>query len=731
MNNFTIQNLSLEKKSTKKIASYITVFVLMLVLVSVYLAWHLTNSDIERGRLNWQNRMSVVLSGRQDAAENWIYQQKKVLSNLSEEPRFRIYFESALNAALNPAPSNAIPTAHIDYLSIYLKKIAIENGYVHNVSSDFKISANIQKSKMAGIALTDATGRIILSTPNMPDISEKLMDYAFKKSKNSTLIYGPYLLENHKNTPIIAFITPIYSVQDDEKKQILGYAIALKPLTNSFFSQLIQPGEVAQTAQNYLFRSKGNMIEYLSPLHNKSGAPLGVFYSLDQNIPNLAATFALQNPKSFAIKMNYRGEKILAMGVKIKATNWILLRTITEKEALGPYKTRRNNIMLYSLLGVVLVAFLLIALWRHGASVKLSEVLEEQNHLLVKYMEISGFLRIVTNNQPTSITVIDQNGKYQFANYQACVNTGVSESEIIGKSLPDILEHSLGTSTQAAAVARKMAHDCKEAAHTGEKFTSFQRFDKNGEIITLKTDFIPFTIKEQPENDSSFETEKGVLIVEENISELMKERESREIALKALVKTLAMIIDARDPFSSKHSERVAEVAKVIAQQMSLDEIDINTVEISGALMNLGKILVPAELLTRAGSLNKDEIKSIRDSLLKTPDMLQNVNFEGPVVQTIRQSHAHYDGTGTPNLKEDDILLTARIVAVANVFVGMVSARSHRAGMDIKETVKIIHQQSGSIFDPKPVIALMNYVENKKGYEKWQNFSTPEENISKN
>jgi HD-GYP domain-containing protein (c-di-GMP phosphodiesterase class II) len=140
---------------------------------------------------------------------------------------------------------------------------------------------------------------------------------------------------------------------------------------------------------------------------------------------------------------------------------------------------------------------------------------------------------------------------------------------------------------------------------------------------------------------------------------------------------------------------------------------------------LGKILVPIELLTREDSLTKAELKSIRENLHKTADMLEGVKFEGPVVDTIRQSHAHYDGTGFPNgLAGEDIHLSARIVSVANVFVSMVSARAYRSGLDPKEAAELIHQKAGSIFDPKPVITLMNYIENQGGYEEWRKFSIP-------
>jgi HD-GYP domain-containing protein (c-di-GMP phosphodiesterase class II) len=111
--------------------------------------------------------------------------------------------------------------------------------------------------------------------------------------------------------------------------------------------------------------------------------------------------------------------------------------------------------------------------------------------------------------------------------------------------------------------------------------------------------------------------------------------------------------------------------------------------------------------------------------MKTADMLETVEFDGPVVKTLRQLRAHWDGSGSPQgLSGEDILLSARIVAVANAFVGMSSARAHRQGMEMEKAVLFLLNDADRIYDRKPVAALMNYLENKDGLEQWKEFGTP-------
>ncbi|MCK5166219.1 MAG: hypothetical protein KAQ66_02840, partial [Rhodospirillaceae bacterium] len=199
------------------------------------------------------------------------------------------------------------------------------------------------------------------------------------------------------------------------------------------------------------------------------------------------------------------------------------------------------------------------------------------------------------------------------------------------------------------------------------------------------------------------------------------ERRRNEKMLRQLINTLVSVVDRRDPFSSHHSSRVAEVAKAIAEEMATDEITAKTVDISGSLMNLGKIFIPSELLTKTGDLSDDERKTLINSYLVSADLLEDVSFEGPVVQTIREMGETIDGSGPLSLTEEKILPSARILAVANAFVGMVSARAYRDAMTFEKVSDILLSETGTKFDRKSVSALVNFLENRGGKEKWAHY----------
>ena len=212
-------------------------------------------------------------------------------------------------------------------------------------------------------------------------------------------------------------------------------------------------------------------------------------------------------------------------------------------------------------------------------------------------------------------------------------------------------------------------------------------------------------------------------MVESDITEIEGERARRERTLKQLVKTLVAVVDRRDPFAAHHSNRVAAVAGAVAREMDLDDVTVGTAEIAGNLMNLGKILVPAEILTKTERLSDDEIQQVRNGILTSADLLDGMEFDGPVVETLRQLQEHWDGNGKPEgLKGTEILVSARIVAVTNAFVAMVSPRAYRAGVSFDEATEILLGQVGTVFERAVVVALVNYLDNRKGREEWAEFA---------
>lgn len=669
---------------------------------ALYLTVKFAESEMERDSLVWQNQMTVVIGGRETALEEWLDAQKKSLSRLAENPSLRLYLGS-LKAEKGEGNLDNEALAHRDYLENQLKATALQQGYIREgAASDYRIAANVERARVAGLALTSPEGLIMVSSPNMPVVTRAIAAYMAAGAASETLIVGPYKGESGLAT--LAFISPVFGVQDDAESPAIGFAVGIKALGDDFYQKLVQPGDIRRTGRTYLVRERNGVVDYLSPLVGRNGqhhAPLSL--SLDGKSTSLAAAFTIHNEKAFGEKNNFEGQKVWVTGRNIDGTDWFMLRTIASDEVMGAIRSRSRNIITISTLVVIILCVVIAMIWRHGISVRVAESAKQQRILAKKHEKISRFLKVVSDSQPTAISALDDQGRYTFANAEAARLAGISAQEMVGKAMTSLLDKTM------AATA---ADNVDEVLKTARPLSGIEQDAQSS--LTIKADYIPLHV----------EQEKGVLMVREDISELVEERQRRENALKNLISTLTMIIDSRDPYSAEHSKRVAQVSGIIAAEMGVSERVRETAEIAGAMMNLGKILVPREILTRPDGLSNDELETVRDSILKTANMLEGVDFDGPVVECLRQIQAHWDGSGSPALAGEDILPSARIVAVANAFVGMTSARAHRPGTKLEKASMILLEEAGHIFDRKAVTALMNVLENKDGLSLWQHFGDP-------
>jgi hypothetical protein len=158
--------------------------------------------------------------------------------------------------------------------------------------------------------------------------------------------------------------------------------------------------------------------------------------------------------------------------------------------------------------------------------------------------------------------------------------------------------------------------------------------------------------------------------------------------------------ELRDPYTAGHERRVGEIAKAIAIELGLDENRIKGIEISGYLHDLGKITIPLEILSKPGKLSEIEFMLIQGHPLASYNVLKNAEFPWSVAEIALQHHERLDGSGYPQgLKDDEILLDARILAVADVVEAMASHRPYRPGLGIDRALAELERGRGTIYDP--------------------------------
>lgn len=183
-----------------------------------------------------------------------------------------------------------------------------------------------------------------------------------------------------------------------------------------------------------------------------------------------------------------------------------------------------------------------------------------------------------------------------------------------------------------------------------------------------------------------------------------REAESKlQQVLLQTVESLSMMVEKRDPYTAGHQKKVCQLACAIAEAMKLDEKSQSGIYIASILHDIGKISIPAEYLSKPGTLDPVEFTIIKSHPQVAYEMLKSIDFDSPVMKIVQQHHEKCNGSGYPfGLKCSDILLEARIITVADVVEAISSHRPYRPALGIDTALNEISTNAGELYDPDVV-----------------------------
>jgi len=199
----------------------------------------------------------------------------------------------------------------------------------------------------------------------------------------------------------------------------------------------------------------------------------------------------------------------------------------------------------------------------------------------------------------------------------------------------------------------------------------------------------------------------------------MDETETETVArlrkgLGGMVRTLAKVVELRDPFKQSHHQLVANLSRAIADQMGLDPMQVEHLRFAASIHDVGKVYVPTEILNKPDRVTDSEYSLIKTHPGIAHNLLEKAEFPGVVADIVLQHHERMDGSGYPfGLKHDEIMIEARILGLADMIEAMISVRPYRQAMPIKQVLEEISKMSGVTFDSKVVDACLELFKTQK------------------
>jgi len=306
--------------------------------------------------------------------------------------------------------------------------------------------------------------------------------------------------------------------------------------------------------------------------------------------------------------------------------------------------------------------------------------------------------RTILENIEDGYYEVDLNGNFTFFNASMCRILGYPQEEMMGMNNRQFTDKEN---------AKKLFKTFNEVYKTGEPAKEFdwQIIRKDG-----TERYIEVSVSLQKNSSGKPIGFRGI---SRDITERKQSFERMKKALRATVQAISLTVEMKDPYTSGHPQRVSDLARAIATEMGLSADRQDFIRTASTIHDIGKIAIPTEILSNPTKLTALEFNLIKTHPQSGYDILKDIDFPWPVADIVLQHHERMDGSGYPQgLKEDDILLEARILAIADVVEAIAFHRPYRPAMGINLALEEISRNKGILYDAEAVDACLKLFREK-------------------
>ncbi len=310
----------------------------------------------------------------------------------------------------------------------------------------------------------------------------------------------------------------------------------------------------------------------------------------------------------------------------------------------------------------------------------------------------------IVNTAKEFMTLIDRNYRYEAVSNSYCLAHKKSPEEIVGKSVKEIWGPG-----SAEIISRHL-----ERCFAGEEVYYQEKFEFNhGGVRYYDVNYYPYRSQDHAEITHAIVITHDVnehvlnkIKLEETVKKLRKMRDG-------IVATISSVIEMKDPYTAGHQHAVADIAYAIATAMNLPQEQRELVRISAEIHDIGKVSIPTEILSKPSKLSETEWAMLKSHPEMGNVILSNIDFPFPLAQIIFQHHERLDGSGYPRgLKEGEILLEAKIIAVADVVDTMSTHRPYRPAVGMAAAREELMKNRGILYDAAVVDAYLSLPEGR-------------------
>ncbi|HHQ15140.1 MAG TPA: HD domain-containing protein, partial [Chromatiales bacterium] len=655
------------------------------------------NRERDRDLQQWESRLGLVLDAKAQALADRLAADEKALQELADNASLQLYLSQVIQSRKHSEGSPA-SSAQQGYLRNLLLAEARRHGFMPPDTP--AIPANLPPVPMPGLGLFDTGLKPVVMTPGLYALSPPFSDAARQALKTGHSAISAFH-RDEQGRPLLAIAVPVRAVLGADRGGMpgpVGVLIAVRDAAHWLFPALATGGTFSQDSETLLLERRGDSVVYVTPTRDGAG-PMSKQMPVDRK--SLAGAAAVTRPGRFEMLDNYQGRPVLQLSRPVGRKGWVLVEQVDAAQALQESNARRRFLITTLSLVLLSIAALFVAAWRHGSSVRARHRAADLGEIAEKLRKQTELLHAVTDNIDTLILLLDRQSRIVFTNRALADAVGSPIRDLIGNHLSPALGPSM---------AKELLRAAEQARLPDGPAVQPLRLQFGTQARQYQVSFIPV---EQLGNERNL-----LLVVLTDITELELAQARHANLLSNLVSTLVEVIDLHDPYSAFHSARMAEIADELAAELGLSDQERQTLRFAATLANIGKIMLPRDVLLKTDELSAEERKLLETHVERGLELLHKLDFDGPVLSTIAQKQELLDGSGYPRgLTEQQMSLPGRILAVANAFVALVSPRAYREAVSVNDALEIL-MSAPDKYDRHVVAALVHVAQNRLDWSRW-------------
>ena len=307
--------------------------------------------------------------------------------------------------------------------------------------------------------------------------------------------------------------------------------------------------------------------------------------------------------------------------------------------------------------------------------------------------EQKAYFEHLFESSPEAVVVASVDGKILQINRAFSEMFGYSEEEAIGKLMDELVS--------TDEILKEATKYTKQVAAGKDIRLESKRKTKSGKLLDVSILGTPVIIEGQ--QVAVYGIYRDITKRKQSEDELKASYQRLQKLIQDTVNVLANVVELRDPYTAGHQHNVAQLGIAIAKEMDCSNDMIEGIRIGGTIHDIGKIKVPIRILNKSEMLTDNEWEQIKNHPAVGYELLKDLDFPWQVAKMVHQHHERFDGSGYPNgLKNDEILMEARILAVADVIEAMANDRPYRQSLGLEIALEEIEDNKGILYDPDVV-----------------------------